>query len=324
MANKEETRKKILEESLKEGTRSRFGYFSFAPPLCIADDSVDKKTPKRDMEKPIVLNFKANPPKQGMGPDAFFSLPASLAVGDKYEDPSRKERRYQLEKNKLIKSDAPFRPSGCTKEPPSKFEYIPVGPAARSKPPRLDDGSVPTGPRNFVTSPSKRGGNGVLTPGVLFSPYPEHLAEPYGVTKQLTSKDSKVAREKMPDQPFKGMSHGGKPFSEDKEIYHLDANGVRQARPASSPNRATHHDRPFYPSNPPRKGLQSTLNKFPEYIPQGASSRARNASAAAGKDLAAWRPNHGGNLSKPDPSVACSLRNLKQDKPAAFAFAARC
>ncbi|KAF4680618.1 hypothetical protein FOZ60_013218, partial [Perkinsus olseni] len=90
----DEKRTRIYEETLEESNKPRFGYFGYAAPLCIGEDTAFKtirRKPKTDEELPnFGRNAMTNPPKKGSGVDALFSFPEPLCNGDLYMDPGRR------------------------------------------------------------------------------------------------------------------------------------------------------------------------------------------------------------------------------------------
>ncbi|KAF4739629.1 hypothetical protein FOZ63_023491, partial [Perkinsus olseni] len=102
-----------------------FGYFGYAAPLCIGEDTAFKtirRKPKTDEELPnFGRNAMTNPPKKGSGVDALFSFPEPLCNGDLYMDPGR---RLGGRKVKAVDPETQFKPAGSVKVPPSAYEYV--------------------------------------------------------------------------------------------------------------------------------------------------------------------------------------------------------
>jgi hypothetical protein len=72
--------------------------------------------------------------------------------------------------------DAAFSPAGKIKLKPNAYEYR-SGNIHLSKSFRDKDGAVITGPRNFTTSPTRKGPT--TTPGRLFKETISHMEDPY-------------------------------------------------------------------------------------------------------------------------------------------------
>lgn len=75
------------------------------------------------------------------------------------------------------------------------------------------------------------------------------------------------------------------------------------------------HDAPFKPSNPPKKGYNKTLDKFPEYKEDPLKAVERRKDEA--EEKARWKSTHK-YKSKPTPSVVTSMRNLKTEFPSIY------
>jgi len=72
------------------------------------------------------------------------------------------------------------------------------------------------------------------------------------------------------------------------------------------------HDKPFKPANPPKKGNQQTLDKFPPYMPNPPVEKKRK-KPVEGEEVEerpGFKATYKG-LSRPTPSVALNVRNLK-------------
>lgn len=76
------------------------------------------------------------------------------------------------------------------------------------------------------------------------------------------------------------------------------------------------HDFPFKPSNPPKKGYNKTINKFPDYKedPMKAVQRKHK---QEGEDDRIWRPNYY-KKTVPTPSITTNYKNLKTEFPTIF------
>ena len=73
------------------------------------------------------------------------------------------------------------------------------------------------------------------------------------------------------------------------------------------------HDIPFKPSNPPKRGYNKTLDKFPEYKedPLRVVTRRKE---SVDDNKARWKPTHN-QKTVPTPSVATQYKNLKSEFP---------
>lgn len=76
------------------------------------------------------------------------------------------------------------------------------------------------------------------------------------------------------------------------------------------------HDAPFKPSNPPKKGYNKTIDKFPPYKEDPMRVVVRRKSAE-GDDRGKWKPTHN-KKTVPISSVATQFKNLKTEFPSIF------
>jgi hypothetical protein len=77
------------------------------------------------------------------------------------------------------------------------------------------------------------------------------------------------------------------------------------------------HDEPFYPSHPPKKGYNRTLDKFPPYKEDPMKVVERNKDTEK-DDKATWRPPKIMKHTIPSSSVVTNYRNLKTEFPSIF------
>lgn len=77
------------------------------------------------------------------------------------------------------------------------------------------------------------------------------------------------------------------------------------------------HDKAFKPSHPPRTGYNKTLAKFPDYQPDPKKPIERKMPVEGEDDKKAFKPSYNGK-SRPTPSVACNMRNIKTAFPSVF------
>ena len=78
------------------------------------------------------------------------------------------------------------------------------------------------------------------------------------------------------------------------------------------------HDKPFKPSHPPRVGHNKTIDKFPVYIEEGVKeiTKRREVDPDA-PPIPKFKPTHN-YKTRPTPSVAVNIRNLKSAFPSVF------
>jgi hypothetical protein len=75
------------------------------------------------------------------------------------------------------------------------------------------------------------------------------------------------------------------------------------------------HEAPFKPSNPPKRGYNKTLDKFPEYKEDPLKVVVRKKTPET--DERKWKPTHN-KKSMPTHSVTTNYRNLKTEFPSIF------
>jgi len=77
------------------------------------------------------------------------------------------------------------------------------------------------------------------------------------------------------------------------------------------------HDKPFKPSNPPKRGYNKSLAPFPTYMedPLKAVTRKPEDEEADGRKN--FKPTHN-TKSRPTPSITTNLRNIKASFPTVF------
>ncbi|EER16249.1 hypothetical protein Pmar_PMAR003712 [Perkinsus marinus ATCC 50983] len=294
----EEKRARIYEEILEESNKPRFGYFGYTAPLCIGENSAYKTTrrkPRSEEDPPdLGRNLMTNPSKKGTGVDALFSFPEPLCNGDLYVDPGRRLGRKKV---KAVDPEAQFKPAGSVKVPPSAYEYVEHKNGMRDPIALHNKYKDYSYPRNFVTSPAKIGGGGVLTPGVLFSPFPEYLSEEYDAMRKtkvagdsetfvfkvanwflprllfivLQFEEMKRNKERQGDQmPFRigACNDTTRMFQKNIEMYHCEQPYGVPRVPEKRNINVAQHDGPFRPANPSKKGHASTMSPFPEHMPE--------------------------------------------------------
>jgi len=89
----------------------------------------------------------------------------------------------------------------------------------------------------------------------------------------------------------------------------------RQPKPQTAP--VVEHDKPFKPSHPPRRGYNKTLEKFPNYVEDPLKEVTRRVAVEGEEDRKKFRPTHRAK-SRPTPSVATNMRNMKAMFPSVF------
>lgn len=77
------------------------------------------------------------------------------------------------------------------------------------------------------------------------------------------------------------------------------------------------HDKAFKPSNPPKLGYNKTLARFPPYKEDPKKPLTRRVPVEGEEDKPKFKPTYNAK-SRPTPSVATNLRNMKSSFPSLF------
>ena len=254
-----QSRQQLIEESLLDPTKQRYGLFSYST-LAIGDDSIGRSTkPRRDAEGHVETapkNFYTKRMRRGKSPDVYFTKPAFCTIGDPYVKKSPKKV--------VTDSDVPpFKPAGSIEEKIALFPHEQTE-VYKKKNFRDAEGAVVLEPKNILAIPPKKG-EAASTPGLVFSSVPA-VTEPYDRKHQLEKeeKEKSKARNKH-ERAFRGISHGDRNFADNVKTFgKIEMPARSPPRPLSVP--VVEHDRPFKPANPAKKGIcDMTIGKFPEY-----------------------------------------------------------
>jgi hypothetical protein len=216
-----ERRAQIFAQSLESSHEPRFGYFGFTGPLAIGDNSLAPQSKRKkvsdDESGEPIRNMVCNPPKKGAGPDAYFSFEPPLALGDLYIDPLLRTKKPKC---RPIDPEQMFKAGGKVKNHKHKlpYEYLPQCNGFRDPLAMYAKYKDYTGPRNFYTRPSKKGGGGIYTPGVLFGENEEgafwhHVPDDYDYWRSIKKKEREEHLSKLQEQNFNSMSYGNKSSS---------------------------------------------------------------------------------------------------------------
>ena len=89
----------------------------------------------------------------------------------------------------------------------------------------------------------------------------------------------------------------------------------REPKPKTAP--AVEHDRAFKPSNPPKLGYNKTIAPFPLYKEDPKKPITRRVPVEGEEERSKFKPTHN-SKSRPTPSVATNMRNIKTSFPSVF------
>jgi hypothetical protein len=317
----------IFAKSLESSHEPKWGYFGYTGPLAIGDNSLAPSTvrkPKAEEEEAEpIRNVQTQPPRKGATPDVYFSFAPPLCIGDLYIDPMLRTKKPKCTP---IDPEMMFKPPGKVKYSTNKlgYEYIPHQSNLRDPQAMHDKYKDYTAPKNFYTSPAKKGGGGVLTPWVLFGDGDErkvyeHMADDFDATRKQRMAELEAHRAKLQEQPFKSMCYGNKCFGSDMDTFHNDQpSGIPRDKKVED-LKPYPHEMPFKPSQPGRKGHNATLEPFPEHISFGPSHPPPRRKPPPAEDAPpSWRAGCPRQVTNPMPSVATSLRNLRTEHPRSF------
>jgi hypothetical protein len=351
-----ERRCKILMESLDSAHEKKFGYFGISGPLCIGDNSMGirlVRKPKDDSDDRPTHNMLTNPVKKGCGKDVYFSFAPPLCAekgSDPYVDPSKINAKGKV---RHLADAPPFKPARATGQKTfssvdregnitefstNKLGYAYVPHMDNVKNPKeiyeKYKGVLP--PPNIKCQPLKKGGAGCLSAGVLCGyedkdkerhAFPVWHAEPYDNARILRKKEIAEHKAKEQEKSFKGMCYGNEMFHPNSEVYHevQPTHIPREPRPFVC--KRAEHDRKFCPANPSKKGaLLGTFDwtegeqqiPFPKWMPDPPKETKRKPKEDGDKKPFAFgaAPVH---MHNPMSSVVTNMRNMRNERPSAFA-----
>ena len=297
------SRRKFFEESKFVADNQKYGLFSFPGTLAVSKNPYyQSKKSRKNADGTVELlphNIVSGSCKTGKSPGDYFSYPEYKS--DKYtgKAPSystEKERADKMKKN----HDTNWKPPGQSPEKLSLFEHKPSDtfkPIQRKQ----ADGSVRLEPRNFYTSPPKKGS---FTPGITFGKYPEHMPEPYQVKNSKSKADNIKGKIAAHDSAFKSTDFGNRYFSPDSEVYGGEFRQKTQKRAVSQS--WVQHDLPFKPCR-----LKSeAFNPYPEYIPSPVPPMRRKIPS----EREPWKTSVSAR-STPTPSITKNYTNLRSEFP---------
>ncbi|KAK2957197.1 putative protein of unknown function (DUF4586) [Blattamonas nauphoetae] len=247
--------------------------------------------------------FTTNPVKAGRTDGQMIQRGyVPLASGTAYVDMSKLQRQEELKKTKKQISQRAFIPASPPKKAVGRGSWF----GCISKPPEHQPetrsvqklkGDIKPAPRNFLTSPPKRGSYGYRGTGI--GKEYEWVSEPYGgdpakLRKMGLGPKTREERQKSP-KPFLATAHGNNDF--DRSVYAEYTNKKSTSRTRSAPvrSRQVRHAQPWRGMN----STKPTINSFPEYF----SGKEREITTP--KTTKIWKPSGTNDLSVPQPSIAC-------------------
>jgi Domain of unknown function (DUF4586) len=310
MATKEDlnlSRQKFFDDSSFDPTNQKYGLFSFSGTLAVNKQPYFQSTPvHKDSDGKVPTgphNFLVPGAKSGKTNEAYFS--AFEYQPDKYHDPVRatKSEKDRTERLKKV-HESVWKPAAKVNEPVSLFPHQPSDVYVKINR-KLPEGGVRLDPKNYLTSPAKKG-NAAVTPGILLGPAYEHLNDEYDRKVKTAREEAKASRMKRHGGPFCSMDYGNKTFNEDKTLYGGSFTPKANKRPRAIST--AKHDKPFYPSNPGKKN--KTIGPYPEHMHDPFLPKAKKQVSEA----PAWKTTTV-ERTKPAPSIVFNFKNIRNDFP---------
>lgn len=304
------------EETEKQAKKQRFGLFSQPPPLAVGDNSYfnPKTAKKNESGKPIteVRGIYAVGSKTGKSSSNYFSNPKYIE--EPYVDPGRRAL-IEAKKNKKRGSshDQEFKPASGYKTVISASFKHETDYVEHKKTKNVDaTGKVITGPPNITSKPGKKG-HYATTTGHLFGKAPEFIKDEYDRPRELKYKEHMEQKKMMQEQAFKVNDHGNKNFQPDKKLYGLDKElpPVKEEKKKNVEDDKGEKRDPFKPSNPPKKGYNATINKFPEY--KGDPEKIIMKKKEPEEKKESFKNQVFSTFAKPSPSVTLNTINIRRE-----------
>jgi hypothetical protein len=263
-------------------------------------------------------NIGTRPVKKGAAIDSvLFSKPGVNALGDPYVQRyggvlDRKENRgRQIE----VGNEKPFKPQSHVKHA-VKASYIHMTDFVEIQKNYKDEENprdVVIPPRNIMTNPIKKGKNGKQ---VTFGGSIPYIEDDFNRPKLFAVAEREYHYSKLQEKPFSQKVKKKDTFNSNRNL--LEENPMiphRAPKPKTAPG--LEHDKPFRPSHPPRRGHNKTLAKFPIYQEDPKKPIERKMPVEGDDDKPKFKPTH--NIkSRPTPSIATSMRNIKTSFPSVF------
>lgn len=150
-----------------------------------------------------------------------------------------------------------------------------------------------------------------------FSGIIPHLADDYENPKKLAIAERRHKKTMEQEKPFSQRIRQKDTFNAPFNVYGEDPAIPARVPKARSPP-AMEHEKPFKPANPAKKGINRTINKFPEYKEDPPKRLTRKIKVEGEPEEGPKFKTTYKERSRPTPSVATNFRNLKASFPSAF------
>lgn len=321
-------RAEIMAISMEVANEPRFGYFGYTSPLAVGEDSGAPRSHKVTEDEFRKPNIQASTTKKGSTLDTLFLWYTPICVGDPYKARAGAVKR---ERAPLREGQEPFHPAGASKFGLSGgIEWIPSA-EKRERRQKVEPVLLP----NIVTGPSKRGGGGVYTPGVLFGfgeegerKWADWMPDDYNIASKLRREELKrIGEMKIHETGFKGCGYGNKTFDTIDVAYACadkDGNLIPYGVPmpkqdANRHVKQAHHEMAWHPNGGIKTGHDACCMPFPEWMPDPIPMPAKRKAGGDEKDRESWRVGAPSEQMNPSPAVQMLSMNLRRDFPKSFA-----
>lgn len=107
-------------------------------------------------------------------------------------------------------------------------------------------------------------------------------------------------------QPFRNVVKGPRTFGNDNHEYGEGGLDINE-KPNKQEFKGLLHEKPFKYSNPPKKGYEKTINKFPSYKEEGGDLEGGD-KLTSHKNYLPWRPTYL-RKSEPSDSIVANFKN---------------
>lgn len=251
--------------------------------------------------KPKEKNFQTAKVKKGGLDQVLFSSPGYNSIGEPYQDPTGLGLRGSSANMRKTMHGTEFRPGGHVRQKHSgDFLNSPTDEKLKS------NFNKTTGPRGFFTSPLKHG----IGPGTLLQKQNYgHIPDEYDRKRDLARQERMKRRGFQIAKPFSNVVKGKNTFGNDHDDYGEDRLNIGEKK-QKDPYKGLLHEKPFKYSNPPKKGHEKTLNKFPDYKDEGGDLN-NGDKLKTQRDYLPWRPSYL-RRSEPSDSIGQQYRNRPQ------------
>ena len=272
------------------------------------------------MERTIEIgpaNINTGPGKKGPAIDkVLFSKPTYNCLGEPFKEAGKAMMRGD-DQEAIAKAghERAFRPAKHVRQPTNAtYEHMQdrthIKKNFRSEENPRD---IEIGPANIKTNPIKKGQSGKQ---VYFGGKIPYMEDDYNRPKELAKKDIEYHKSKIQEVPFRQRVGKIDLFNSHKNVLGEDV-PIPHRPPKEKKAPLMEHDRPFRPTHPPRVGYNKTIGSFPAYKEDPPRQLKRKVPVDGEEEPAKFKPSHN-YKSRPTPSVATNLRNLKASFPSVF------